>query len=337
MSERVARGWPVSPEAARLHADALVWDNHGCLPIRLDDRFLPELERYRRAGVDVASINVGFGDMPWQRHIEMLAHFRAWVRAHEADYALVDRVDDIRVAKVAGKLAVTFDIEGAGAIQDQLSLTQLYYDLGVRWMLLAYNRTNAVGGGCQDDDPGLTAFGRKVIAEMVRVGMVVCCSHTGERTTLDAMAVANAPVILSHANPRALKDHPRNVTDRVLTACAQTGGVVGINGIGIFLGENDASTEALVRHVDYTVERIGPAHVGLGIDYVFDQGELDALVRERPDQFPPEHGYAAGIRMVVPEQMPEITEALLRRGYAEADIRAILGGNFLRIAEQAWR
>lgn len=337
MSASAQSDWNISPEAARLHREALVWDNHGCLPIRLDDEFLPELGRYRRAGVDVVSINVGFGDMPWERHIEMLAYFRRWLRAHADDYVLVQTAGDIQAAKESGKLAVIFDIEGAGAIQDQLGLIALYYDLGVRWMLIAYNKNNRVGGGCQDEDSGLTAFGRDVIAEMARVGMVVCCSHTGERTALDVMATAEAPVILSHSNPRALRDHPRNVTDRVLRACAETGGVVGINGIGIFLGENDAGTDAIVRHIDYAVQLIGPDHVGLGLDYAFDQAELDAFVRDHPDQFPPELGYSAGIRMVPPEQTPEITDALLRLGYDEGAIRAILGGNFLRIAEAVWR
>ncbi len=329
--------WSVSPEAARLHADALVWDNHGCLPLRLDDRFLPELARYRAAGVDMVSINVGFGDMSPERHIEMLAYFRAWLRAHDGDYVLAESVADIHGAKAAGRLAVSFDIEGAHAIGDQPSLIALYYDLGVRWMLLAYNRANAVGGGCQEPDPGLSDYGRTVIAEMGRVGMVVCCSHTGERTAMEAMEAARAPVILSHSNPRALRDHPRNASDDVLRACAATGGVVGINGIGIFLGENDAHTDTIVRHIDYAVALIGPRHVGLGLDYVFDRTELDDYVRNRPDQFPPAFGYSAGIRMAAPEQLPEITEALLRRGYGETDIRAILGGNFLRVAEESWR
>lgn len=327
--------WPIDP--TDLHARALVWDNHACLPIRLDDEFLPELARHKRAGADVVSINVGFGDMPWQRHVEMLAHFRRWIGARPDDYVVALSPEDILAAKARGKLAVTFDIEGMGALNGELSLISLYYDLGVRWMLVAYNRNNEAGGGCQDEDGGLTAFGREVIAEMARVGMVVCCSHTGERTTLDVFEAAAAPAILSHSNPRALKDHPRNVTDDVMRACAETGGVIGINGIGIFLGENDASTDAILRHIDYAVSLVGPAHVGLSLDYAFDQQELDDFVANNPAQFPPEQGYAAGIRMVTPEQLPEITEGLVKLGYTQADIRAVLGENHLRIARECWR
>lgn len=330
-------GWPIGAEARRLHEEALVWDNHGCLPIRLDGSFLPEISRYREAGVDMVSINVGFGDMAWQRHVEMLAHFRHWLLARPENYTLALTTADILSAKTEGKLAVAFDIEGAGAIHDQLSLIQLYYDLGVRWMLIAYNQNNLAGGGCHDEDPGLSAFGRRMVEEMARAGMVVCCSHTGDRTTLDVMAHSSAPVILSHSNPRANWDHPRNVPDEVLDACAAGGGVVGINGIGIFLGENDCSSEAIVRAIDYTVQRIGAEHVGLGLDYAFDQEEVAQYVRASRDIFPPGAGYDSGIRMAPPEQMPELTEALLKRGYAERDIRAILGENFLRVAEQVWR
>jgi membrane dipeptidase len=172
---------------------------------------------------------------------------------------------------------------------------------------------------------------------MARAGMVVCCSHTGDRTTLDVMAYSSVPVILSHSNPRANWDHPRNVPDKILDACAKGGGVVGINGIGIFLGENDCSTAAILRAVDYAVERIGADHVGLGLDYAFDQEEVAQYVRANRYIFPPGSGYDSGLNMAPPEQMPEITEGLLKRGYAERDIRAILGGNFLRVAKQVWR
>src|SRR4029079_14810021 len=93
--------------------------------------------------------------------------------------------------------------------------------------------------------------------------------------TMDVMEYSSKPVILSHSNARALRDHPRNVRDDVMRACARTGGVVGLNGIGIFLGNNDISTDAFVRHVDYVVQMIGPEHVALGIDYAVDQKEIE--------------------------------------------------------------
>jgi membrane dipeptidase len=324
--------------AQALLRDSLVWDNHGCMPLRpYDTTFLPQLQRYRDADADVVMLNVGFGEQGVEEHVRMLAALRQWLLARPQDYVLLDTVDDIEHARATGRLAVGFDIEGANAIADQISLVQLYRDLGVRWMLLAYNRNNRVGGGCQDNDTGLTPFGREVIAEMERVGMTVCLSHTGYRTAMDAMAVATKPVIFSHSCARAVHDHPRNITDEMMRACAATGGVVGINGIGIFLGNNDASTEVYVGHVDHAVQTIGPEHVALGLDYVFDRQELDEYVVKMRQMFPAGFGYEAGIRMVAPEQLASIVEALLTRGYSEKNLRAILGGNWMRVARQSWR
>jgi membrane dipeptidase len=326
------------PRLSKIFEASLVWDNHGCMPLRPDDEdFLPQLARYRAAGVDVVSLNVGFDAVPWENTVRILAHFRSWVRRHSDRYALIETVDDIEVARRNGKLAVTFDIEGGGALDGRLEMVELYYNLGVRWMLFAYNKNNLLGGGCKDDDSGLTAFGGEVLAEMERVGMVPCCSHTGYRTTMQVMERARGPVIFSHSNPAALWPHRRNIGDQAIKACAATGGVVGINGIGLFLGHNDASTETIVRHIDYVVQLVGPNHVGIGLDYVFDQEELETFVRKNPEIFPPSEYGNAPQAFVRPEQLPEIVEHLSRLGYDEAALSAILGGNHLRVARQTWR
>lgn len=320
-------------------ADWLVWDNHGCLPLRpFDTDFLPQLGRYRHAGVDVAIINIGFGEHGIEDHIRMIASFRHWLKQHPESYALIATADDIERARREGKLAIAFNMEGANGLADQPSLISLYYDLGVRWMLMAYNRANRVGSGChEEEDRGLTAFGRTVLDEMARVGMVACCSHTGHRTTMDVMNYTSQPVIFSHSNPRALHDHPRNIRDEAMRACAATGGVVGINGIGIFLGQNDNSTETFVRHVDYAVQLIGAEHVGLGLDYVFDAAELDDYLVSMASTFPEGFSYQAGMKMIEPERLSDIVEALVKRGYPEPAIGGILGGNFMRVARDVWR
>jgi membrane dipeptidase len=324
--------------ATRLLSEAIVWDNHGCMPLRPnDDSFLPQLSRYRAAGVDAVFLNVGFGEQGIEEHVRMLGHLRNWLGQRPEEYILIDTVDDIERARATGRLGVGFDIEGANAIADQVSLVGLYYDLGVRWMLMAYNRNNRVGGGCHDDDPGLSPFGRSVLDEMARVGMVACCTHTGHRTAMDVMAYSANPVIFSHSNPRSVHDHPRNISDEAMKACAATGGVVGINGIGIFLGANDNSDEAFVRHVDYAVQLLGWEHVALGLDYVFDRQELDDYVAKMKHSFPPEAGYEQGIRMVAPEQLPFIAGRLLDLGYSDQALRGILGENLLRVANQVWK
>jgi membrane dipeptidase len=323
-----------------LIASNLVWDNHGCMPLRpFDENFLPQLERYRAVGVDIIFLNVGFGEQGIEEHVRVLAHFRRWLSLRSGDYLIVETVDDVERARKSGRLAVGFNLEGANGIADQLSLIQLYYDLGVRWMLMAYNLNNRVGGGCQDEDIGLTAFGREVIDEMARVGMVACCSHTGYRTALDVMAYSKKPVIFSHSNPRAIYDHPRNITDEMIRACADTDGVVGVNGIGIFLGDNDNNTDTYVRHVDHVAGLVGARHVGIGLDYVFDMGELDDYLASMKATFPEGLGYeaGAGLRLVEPERIAEIADRLLAMNYSDDDVKGILGGNFMRVAKAVWR
>jgi membrane dipeptidase len=171
---------------------------------------------------------------------------------------------------------------------------------------------------------------------MERVGMTVCCSHTGHRTTMDVMRHATRPVIFSHSNPLALWKHKRNIRDEAIRACAATGGVIGINGIGTFLGENDNRSATFARHVDHVVQQVGIDHVGIGLDYVFDMQELDDYIAAHPEIFPPEQGYAKGLRLVAPEQLPEIAAELFRLGYRTGDVRKVLGGNFLRVAKTCW-
>jgi membrane dipeptidase len=330
---------PTFSNAATLLRDSVVWDNHGCMPVGRphDTSFLPQLQRYRAAGVSAVMLNVGFGDMGIEEHVCTLASMRRWIKARPDEYLLLNTADDVDLAHATGRLAVGFDIEGANAVGEQPSLVSLYYDLGVRWMLLAYNNNNRVGGGCQDHDPGLTAFGREVVAEMERVGMQVCCSHTGHRTVRDVFDVATRPVIFSHSNPSALHAHPRNIPDDLIRACAATGGVVGINGIGSFLGQNDNSSETFARHVDHVAQLVGTQHVALGLDYVFDTQEMDDYLTRMAHTFPAELGYERGVRMVAPEQLEGIVEALQNWGYSDADLRAVLGGNLMRLARTVWK
>jgi membrane dipeptidase len=321
--------------AARAISQGFAWDNHGCMPLRpMDQRFLPQLERYRKSGFRVVGINVGFDGVPWADTLRMIAAFRSWIGARPEQYCLVGTAGDF--AHLRGRLGVFFDIEGGCALNEQLSMVELYRDLGVRWMLMAYNKNNALGGGCQDVDRGLTAFGRRVVKEMNRLGMTVCCSHTGYKTTMDVMRHASRPVIFSHSNPLGVWRHKRNIRDEAIRACARTGGVVGINGIGMFLGKNDTHSETVVAHIDYVAQLVGADHVGIGLDYVFDTAELVEYLKANPHLFPPAEGYGSTFAQARPEQLPEIVAGLFARGYSTADVRKIIGGNFKRIARETW-
>ena len=324
---------------ARQLIDAVpVWDHHACLPLRPNDpAFLPQLARHKAAGFDAITVNIGFGEQGPEEHLRMIAALRHWLMARPEEYLLLLEADDVERARSTGRLAVGFDIEGANAVGDQLSLIQLYYDLGVRWMLMAYNTSNRAGGGCQDEDGGLTNFGRAMVAEMERVGMLLCLSHTGHRTVREVLAMATQPLIFSHSNCAALHPHPRNIPDELIRACAATGGVVGINGVGIFLGKNDISSETYARHVDHVVQLVGPAHVSIALDYVFDMRELEEHLEKMKGTFPPGLGYEMGARFVPPEQLEEIVVTLQGWGYSDADLTALLGGNLLRLAKQVWK
>ncbi len=167
----------------------IVWDNHACMPLRPGDvAFMPQLERVRKSGIDVISLNVSFDVVAPQEAFLMLATFRHWIRNHSEHYVLADGVQDIEEAKAQGKTAVMFDIEGGNAVAAHPGLVEIFYRLGVRWMLFAYNKNNALGGGCMDEDTGLTPYGRQIIDEMEQVGMVLCCTHVGHRTARDRKA-----------------------------------------------------------------------------------------------------------------------------------------------------
>lgn len=319
-----------------LIGDGVVWDNHACMPLRPDDlSFLPQLARVRRAGIDVMTLNVAFGAQNSRSALSMLAAFRAWLAAQPEEYLLIASTADVETAKASGRLGICFDIEGMDALDANVGHVQTFYDLGVRWMLATYNRPNAAGGGCLAEDEGLTRFGREVVAEMNQVGMVVCGTHCGYRTARELIDVSADPVIFSHSNPRAVWDHPRNIPDDLMNACASRGGVIGINGFGPFLGRNDASTDTYIAHIEYALDLVGDDHVGIALDYVFDRDEFDASIANDPETFPPEL-YSRGAGMVEPWRLPQIAQALASRGHSAETLKKLLGGNHLRIANQIW-
>lgn len=321
-----------------MSASGIVWDNHACLPFRDTGRWLPEIARYRRAGADAVTINIGDSHVPLDTLTRMAAEIRGYVQQHPGDYVLGLCTADIRHAKATGRLAVCLDIEGVFALGEELSLVEHFYGLGVRWMLLVYNRRNLAGSGCHDaDDRGLTAHGRAILAEMDRVGMIKCCSHTGYRTAREVLDASDGPVIFSHSNPRRLHDHPRNIPDDLIRACAATGGVIGINGIGLFLGAQNPAAEQVVRAIDYVVQLVGAGHAALGLDYMFRQDELQEPGRANEDLWPPEWGYGSGMGTVPPEALPEIAAQLGRLGYTADAVRGIMGENLMRVAGAVWK
>jgi membrane dipeptidase len=320
-------------------SEYFVWDNHACLPLRpQDESFLPQLWRYRAAGANVVTLNVAWDGMAPETALAMLATLRKWFSQRAEQYLLIETAADLDHACATGKLGVSFDIEGGNALREHLPMVQLYYDLGVRWMLPVYNRANSLGAGCLDEtDHGLTDFGRAVVDEMCRVGMIPCCSHTGARTALEVMDRATLPVIFSHSNALGVWLHPRNISDELIRACARTGGTVGVNGYGRFLGSNGAQTTDLLDHVCYVADLVGPEHVALGLDFVFDLGELVSARLKTPDLLPYAGLTADDEPMVEPERLPQIAAGLAHRGWGDAAIAGFLGNNLRRVAQATWK
>lgn len=329
----------VASAARAIVEDALVWDNHACMPLRPGDAsFLPELDAVRAAGVDVISLNIGCGTMAPDAHLEMLAAFTAWIDARPDRLRLVRGLADLDAARAAGQLGIQFDVEGMAPLDGgRVDLVERFRAGGVGWMLVAYNRNNDAGGGCADEDGGLTDYGRAILTEMKRVGMIVCCSHTGYRTTRDVFEAADNPVIFSHSNARALADHYRNIPDELIRACAATGGVIGINGLSTFLGDNDASPARVARHIDHVVQLVGPAHAALGLDYVFDRQELADFLQKMRETFPDDESYRRPVEMLPPTRIVEIVQLLLDWGYPRDAIIAVLGENWRRVAAKVWK
>lgn len=332
-------------DVAAVYKDSLIWDDHCGFEMLPDAPLAPLLKPWRDAGVDYLSINAGFDVKAWTRTIENIAALRRRLPLEAPFCRLVSSVADIDAARAEGKMAVTFDIEGMEALAGRVDMVQFYYDLGVRHMLFAYNRNNPAGSGCHDEDTGLTAFGRQVIDEMNRVGMVVDCSHSGFKTTMAAMERSSAPVVFSHSNPRALVDHDRNITDEQIKACAATGGVIGINGVNLFLGEEDSSPAKVARHAAYVAELTAPEHVGISLDYApetdtpetGETSDISATIGRDPHYWPPGSGYENGVSYLDIRRLPEVTQELALAGFTARDITGILGGNFKRIAEQVWK
>src|ERR1700722_16528276 len=221
---------------------AMIWDAHACLPL-LPNQTMEALARHRAAGASYVSINVGMDFNPIPQILRVLASFRQWIKAHNSDYALAKTTTDIANSVSRGKLAIGFDLEGSAMLAGDPNMITLYRELGVNQIHLAYNRDNEVAGGCHGSNQGLTLLGRELVPEINRQGMIIDCSHSSHRTTMQIMEMSSRPVVFSHSNVRALCDHPRNILDDQIDACAKSGGVVAICGLGIFLGTREPGVE----------------------------------------------------------------------------------------------
>jgi membrane dipeptidase len=373
----------VSPRALRVYREAYVIDTHNDMPSRiLDDGYDPDVRH--PAGFGKTEGNT---DFPRLVESGMTAEFMsAWVDAPYAErpgasfaralqhieivHAFVDRhpdrllfattAADVRRAKAEGKVAILIGVEGGHAIEGSLDRLHDLYARGARYLTLTWNNGNAWAGSSIGEGNtrtgGLTPFGRDVVREMNRIGMLVDLSHVSDSTFYDAIAVSTAPVIASHSSARALSDVPRNMTDDQLRAVARNGGVVNVNFYSRFI---DSRYRADIERVEETVRSARAAAKATGEDSASAARRISAMRDSLAAAIPPtpfsvlidhiDHiAKVAGVDHVglgsdfdgvsaLPlgmedvTRLPRIAQALLDRGYSEGDVRKMLGGNMLRV------
>lgn len=318
------------------------WDAHACLPQHPQADFTP-VNQLHAAGVNYVSINVGADMNPVSQVMSVIAGYRATIASDPDRYVLVASVDDVIQAAADGRMAIGFDLEGSMPLLDQPDMVALYGQLGVRQMHFAYNRNNSVADGCHDEPRGLTRLGHSMVHAVNEAGILMDCSHTGRRCSLDIMAASSHPVIFSHANPYALVQHGRNVTDEQIQACAATGGVVCVSGLSWFLGATaQPNADDVARHVAYIAELVGVAHVGIGLDICFPQDGLDDTP---PGEFDPSYWWPAsggydrskpGPTFTPPSVWRQLSAALRKTGMSEREAEQVMGRNMMRVAQQVW-
>jgi membrane dipeptidase len=337
--------------AMKLHREAIVVDTHNDITSAITDggfdmgardtsgKNQTDIPRMKDGGLDaeffaiyVAAKYAKEGGAA-SRAMEMIDGVYEQARRHPESMEMAFTSDDVRRIHKTGKVAALMGIEGGHAIEDNLSSLRQFHRLGVRYMTLTHTNTNnwadsagGINNPAEKRHGGLSDFGREVVREMNRLGMMVDVSHVSDDTFQDVIETTQAPVIASHSSCRALTNVPRNMTDEMLKALAKNRGVVMINFYNGFINTeyakpgtpapekpaNTATMEMLMRHFEHAIKVAGVDHVGIGSDFDGVDGMLPA-----------------GMEDV--SKLPAITYELLKRGYSDADVKKILGENLLRV------
>jgi membrane dipeptidase len=326
--------------AAALHARAVVFD--GLSTCNWSRSIFEEMRAGGVTAVNAASVL-------WEDLRGGLDNISEWKRMlHEHADLLrpVRTVADIHAAKREGRTGISIGWQNTSPIEDRLQDVGIFKDLGVGIMQLTYNTQNYSGAGYLElIDSGLTGFGREVVHEMNRAGVLCDLSHVGEKTSFDTIAWSKQPVAISHVLPRALHDVPRNKTDALLKACADRGGIIGISlfAPGLRAG-NDATVEDYIDAMEHVIALVGEDHVGLGADFSLDHprpgpyqvyaSRDKGTARNLTEFATAKINKPRGIQRI--HEMPHITAAMVRRGWPEQTILKLLGGNWLRLLERVW-
>jgi len=315
------------------------------------------MDAWDASGVTCILQNAGEESQDAQTLIRRLANF-TFVSDLLPDFApKAVTPDDIVAAKEAGRHCFYLTCNGVPlnqhwrSLEEELEMIRIFFQFGSRMMHLTYNRRNMVGDGCMESaDAGLSDFGRAVVKEMNRVGVIVDVAHSGWRTSLEAAKVSDRPMVASHSGCVALNNHPRCKPDEVIEAIVESGGNIGICCIPHFLGGSQ-DINAVLDHIDYVARKFGVDHVTIGTDVAYtsraNEAEVAKLpsrpeVRRRWENFWPEGTRARGdtppqkVLSMAWTNWPMFTVGLVQRGYSDEDIQKIIGGNVLRVARAVW-
>jgi membrane dipeptidase len=332
----------VTTTAERLHREAFVID--ATCPLLTGEY----VDWWIEGGVTAAAPTVG-GFLPSGPTMTNLAGWLRLIRENPK-LRLVRSARDVEEAKESGQFGIIFHFQGTDAFDNDLNLVEAYKALGVGMVQLTYNVKNRVGDGCDErTDCGLSNFGVELVKRLNQARIIVDGSHTGYTTTMEAIELSTAPFVFSHANAKAVYPSARNLTDDQIKAVAATGGLVGAVGFPPIVSDSPRPTLGeFLDHIDYIVNLVGIDHVGLGIDYYQGQAGVVDLAgaqklyraaiesgRWRAGTYPPPpYNYPEGIE--TPRTFHNITKGLLERGYDEASVEQILGGNWLRVFRAVW-
>ena len=357
----------VARAAAAGASDAEIENLSGDLAATLSAEEEPVRLHYQEAwnfsGVTCIVQNAGEEGSDITRLMKRLAYY-TYISDLMPDFVVkAGRPEDLPKAKKQGKRC--FYLTGNGvplpqrwvSVEEELIYIRIFFQLGIRMMHLTYNRRNMIGDGCMEkSNAGLSDFGRAVVREMNRAGVIVDVAHSGWQTSLEAAQVSGRPMVVSHSVCAGLNPHRRSKPDEVIRAVADSGGFIGICCLPAFLG-GTGDISAFLDHIDYVAKKFGVDHVAIGTDNAFicERPEPEKKAVSEPEQKPGKRRPAfewfwyPDDPMFAPEwnqprqklslswtNWPLFTVGLVQRGYSDLDIQKIIGGNVLRVAQAVW-
>jgi membrane dipeptidase len=303
-----------------------------------------DFQRFKDSGINAFHIAVGLGGPEaYQNTLRFISSWNGFLANHDRWLMRVDSAEDLDRLKSSGKVGVILGVQNSEHFRNAADV-DYFRSLGQRVSQLTYNTRNLIGNGSTERrDEGISDFGAAIVERMNKVGIAVDVSHCGDRTTLDAFEISKKPVLITHSNCRALAPgHPRCKTDEAIKKMADSGGVMGITSVRMFVKNDEPTTvEHFLDHFDHVKKLAGVEHLGVGSDI-----DLDGY-----DDMPPEEnkrlraGYKGsyGFRDKIdiegvdhPKRIFDLTEGLIRRKYSDSEIELVLGGNFKRVLAQIW-